>query len=296
MRVHTSGTCLEHDPGPDHPDQPRRLSVVLDALRATPNVTLVESQPASIDDARCCHDSAYLDRAAAISRDGGGELGADTTLSSGSWPAVLAATGAVLGALDHAITTGEHAFAAIRPPGHHALRDRAMGFCVVNHVAVAAAVARQRSRERVLIVDWDVHHGNGTQALVEQEPLTRFVSMHQWPWYPGTGAADERGVGNCFNLPMAANLPPAAYVETLWRGIEVATTGWTPDLILISAGYDGMLGDPLGGFTLEPEHYALWVRRMRDRFASTPIVGLMEGGYAPTRLAAGVVATVGALG
>lgn len=295
MRVYTSSGCLEHDPGPDHPDQPRRLSAVLDALRSAPNITLIKPNPASIDDALCCHDSAYLHRAAALSQSGGGELGADTTLSRNSWPAVLAATGAVLGALDHAITTGEHAFAAIRPPGHHALHDRAMGFCVINQVAVAAAVARQRGRERVLIVDWDVHHGNGTQALVENEPTTHFVSMHQWPWYPGTGAANERGVGNCFNLPMAPNLPASAYVETLWRGIELATTHWAPDVILLSAGYDAMLGDPLGGFTLEPEHYALWVQRMRERFADTPIVGLMEGGYAPARLAAGVLATVQAL-
>ena len=295
MRVHTSSTCLEHHPGPDHPDQPRRLSAVLDALRSAPDITLVESKPALIEDALCCHDSAYLHRAASLSQAGGGELGADTTLSSNSWSAVLAATGAVLGTLDHSLNTGEHGFAAIRPPGHHALHDRAMGFCVINHVAVAAAVARRCGRERVLIVDWDVHHGNGTQALVEHEPKTRFVSMHQWPWYPGTGAANERGVRNCFNLPMAPNLPPTAYVETLWRGIELATTNWSPDVVLVSAGYDAMLGDPLGGFTLEPEHFAIWVRRMRERFADTPIVGLMEGGYAPARLAAGVVATVGAL-
>ena len=295
MRVFTAAAGLAHDPGPGHPDQPLRLKTVLDALRSDSTIELIESSPASIDDAARCHERAYLERAAALSAAGGGELGADTTLSPGSWDAVLGATGAVLGALDHAITTGENSFAAIRPPGHHALRDCAMGFCVVNHVAVAAAMARRKGRGRVLIVDWDVHHGNGTQALVEREPLTRFVSMHQWPWYPGTGGSDERGVGNCFNLPLAPNLPPTAYVATLWCGVELATTGWQPDVILISAGYDAMLGDPLGGFTLEPEHYALWVTRLRERFVDVPIVGLMEGGYAPRRLAAGVVATVLAL-
>ena len=295
MRVFTSPACLAHDPGPGHPDQPLRLKAVLDALRVAADVQMADAPPASLDDLLRCHDRAYLDHAAALSAAGGGELGADTTLSAASWLAALSATGAALGALDHALATREHAFAAIRPPGHHALRDRAMGFCVVNHVAVASEVARSRGRERVLIVDWDVHHGNGTQALVEREPRTRFVSMHQWPWYPGTGASDERGVGNCFNLPMSPGLPSAAYVATLWRGIELATTGWHPDVILISAGYDAMLGDPLGGFTLEPEHFALWVARMRERFPGVPIVAMLEGGYAPARLAAGVVATVGAL-
>jgi acetoin utilization deacetylase AcuC-like enzyme len=158
-----------------------------------------------------------------------------------------------------------------------------------------ASAARDEGAERVLIVDWDVHHGNGTQAMVEHESRTHFVSMHQWPWYPGTGSAAERGIGNCFNIPMPAGLPPAAYVESLWRGVEQATIDWRPDIVLISAGYDAMRGDPLGGFTLEPEHFAIWIGRMRERFAGVPIVALMEGGYAPQRLADGVVATVNAL-
>ncbi|MEO8716230.1 MAG: histone deacetylase [Acetobacteraceae bacterium] len=295
MHVYTHPASLEHDQGPGHPEQPARLVAVLDALGTRPGVELVNAHAATVEPILLVHPAAYLDHAAALSRAGGGELGADTLVNAQSWPAVLGATGAVLGALDHALQSGEHAFAAIRPPGHHALRDRAMGFCIVNHVVVAAMTARRHGRERVLIVDWDVHHGNGTQALVERDPAIRFVSMHQWPWYPGTGASDERGVGNCFNLPMAAGLPPSAYVETLWRGVELATTGWQPDLVLISAGYDAMRGDPLGGFTLEPAHYALWIERMRERFPGVPIVGLMEGGYAPDRLAAGVVATIAAM-
>jgi acetoin utilization deacetylase AcuC-like enzyme len=295
MRVYTHPASLEHDQGPGHPEQPARLAAVLNALRSHSGVDLINANAATTDPILAVHPAAYLERAAALSHAGGGELGADTTVSAQSWSAVLGATGATLGALDHALQSGEHAFAAIRPPGHHALRNRAMGFCIVNHVVVAATAARRQGRQRVLIVDWDVHHGNGTQALVEREPDIRFVSMHQWPWYPGTGAAAERGAGNCFNLPMAAGLPPAAYVETLWRGVELATTSWIPDLVLISAGYDAMLGDPLGGFTLEPPHYARWIERLRERFPRVPIVALMEGGYAPERLAAGVVATVQAM-
>jgi acetoin utilization deacetylase AcuC-like enzyme len=295
MRVFTATACDVHDPGPGHPDQPARLAAVLSALKSLPGIVVTTAQAAPIDALLRVHDAAYLDRAMALSAGGGGELGPDTMLSPGSWTAAVAATGAGLAALGHALNGAGHAFAAIRPPGHHALRNRAMGFCIINHVAVLAAAARMQGRERVLIVDWDVHHGNGTQALVQREVDTHFVSMHQWPWYPGTGAADERGVGNCFNIPMRAGQAPEVYVESLWRGIERATTDWSPDVILISAGYDAMRGDPLGGFTLEPEHYALWITRLRERFIDVPIVALLEGGYAPARLAAGVVATVEAL-
>lgn len=296
MRVFTSAACLAHDPGPGHPDQPIRLATVLQSLRTAPGVELVEAPPAPLDSLLACHDRGYLKRAMAISAAGGGELGTDTTLSADSWAATIGATGAALAGLDQALAGGDHAFVAIRPPGHHALHHRAMGFCIVNHVAVLARAALRRGRERVLIVDWDVHHGNGTQALVEQDAAIRFVSLHQWPWYPGTGSAEERGVGNCFNLPMAAGLPAPTYVETLWRGIERATDAWPPDLILISAGFDAMLGDPLGGFTLEPGDYATWVARLRDRFPDVPLVALMEGGYASRRLADGVLATVQAMG
>lgn len=167
-----------------------------------------------------------------------------------------------------------------------------MGFCLLGNVVVAAREARTLGKERVLIVDWDVHHGNGTQALVELDPAIRFVSMHEWPAYPGTGLARERGVGNIFNVPMPAGLPRSEYVEALLTAVARATEEWTPDIVLISAGYDSLAGDPLGGFTLEPVDYTTLVRAFRDRFPSVPIVGLLEGGYAPGRVADGVVATL----
>ena len=184
---------------------------------------MISAANADIESVLACHDPAYLEKAAALSATGGGELGPDTTLDVHSWSAALAATGAGLAALDHAVGGRGHAFAAIRPPGHHALRDRAMGFCIINHVVVVAHAARRHHRERVLIVDWDVHHGNGTQALVERDPMTRFVSMHQWPWYPGTGAASERGVGNCFNLPM-----PRACGRRRTSSRSRAASSWRP--------------------------------------------------------------------
>jgi acetoin utilization deacetylase AcuC-like enzyme len=222
----------------------------------------------------------------------------DTTLNGASWRAVLGAVGAGLAAVEHAHAhdAAGHAFAAVRPPGHHALADRAMGFCLVNTVVVTARHAQALGRGRILIVDWDVHHGNGTQALVEHDASVRYVSLHQWPWYPGTGAADERGVGNVFNVPRPAGLPPERYVADLWEAIEAATTGWTPDIVFVSAGFDAMRGDPLGGFTLAPEHYADLTHRLRERLPRAPLVGLLEGGYVPARLAEGVAAHVAALG
>jgi acetoin utilization deacetylase AcuC-like enzyme len=191
---------------------------------------------------------------------------------------------------------GSHAFAAVRPPGHHALRDTAMGFCLVNNVVVAAYAALAAGRARVLIIDWDVHHGNGTQALVEHDARIRFVSLHQHPWYPGTGLANERGVGNVFNVPRGPGRPPDWYVEDLWEAVVAATRNWTPDIVFVSAGFDAMLGDPLGGFTLEPDHYAQLTRRLRESLRDQPIVGLMEGGYIPARLAEGAAAHCRALG
>jgi acetoin utilization deacetylase AcuC-like enzyme len=230
-----------------------------------------------------------------MSAEGGGTLFLDTVLSRDSWAAVLGGTGAVLAATDYALGGQGHAFAAIRPPGHHALASQGMGFCLVNNVVVAARHAQAAGRAHVLIIDWDVHHGNGTQALVETDPTVRYVSLHQYPWYPGTGAATERGVGNVFNVPRGPGQPPSLYVDDLWAAIVAATTDWKPDLVLISAGFDAMAGDPLGGFTLEPEHFTEWTNRLRQRLPPTPIVGLMEGGYIPGRLAEGIAAHLSAL-
>jgi acetoin utilization deacetylase AcuC-like enzyme len=216
-------------------------------------------------------------------------------MNSASWEAALGAAGAALAAVSHAHETGSAAFAAIRPPGHHALRSHAMGFCLLANVVIAARHAQALGRERVLIVDWDVHHGNGTQALVEADPTIRFVSMHQWPAYPGTGLESERGVGNVFNVPRPAGLLPERYVSDLRRAIHQATDRWLPDLLLISAGYDSMAGDPLGGFTLEPQHYAELVTAVRERAPAAPIAGVLEGGYVPARVADGVMATLKAL-
>ncbi len=294
VQVWSAAACLGHAPGSGFPEQPARLEAVLAALR-TRGTAVREAQPASRDVLELCHDPAYIDRLAAMSAAGQGSFDDDTPVDAATWPAALAAVGASLAALEQALAGDAHTFAAVRPPGHHALPAMAMGFCYLNQIALLAAEARRRDVGPRLIIDWDVHHGNGTQAMVADDPHTRFVSMHQAPWWPGSGGVDERGCGNCFNRPMAGGLPPMTYVESLWDGIRDATVDTRPELILISAGYDGMRGDPLGGFTLEPEHYALWVQRLRETFPDVPIVALLEGGYAPARVADGVLATLTAL-
>jgi acetoin utilization deacetylase AcuC-like enzyme len=240
------------------------------------------------------HPARYLDHLEATARAGGGVLDADTIINGASWDAAIGGAGAVLAAVEGAVR-GEPAFAAVRPPGHHALADRAMGFCLLANAVIGARAAPRSGSALVLIVDWDVHHGNGTQALIEPDPSVRYVSLHQWPAYPGTGRAEERGVGNVFNVPMPPGLPPSRYVEGLWTAVSAATDQWTPDLVIVSAGFDAMAGDPLAGFTLEPEHYAELTRRLRERVPEAGFVGVLEGGYVPARLADGVLAHLAAV-
>jgi acetoin utilization deacetylase AcuC-like enzyme len=293
--VFTHPDCLRHDAGPDHPETPARLGTLLERAGRAAGIAVREAPAASLEPMLAVHPRSYLDGLAAVSARGGGALFLDTVANEASWAAVLGAVGAVVASVDHALAGQGHAFAAVRPPGHHALASRAMGFCLVANAVIGARHAQRAGAAQVLIVDWDVHHGNGSQALVERDETIRYVSLHQHPWYPGTGMAEERGVGNVFNVPRGPGAPPARYVDDLWAAIAAATAGWSPELVLVSAGFDAMLGDPLGGFTLEPEHYADLTRRLRERLPRAPIVGLLEGGYVPARLADGALAHLSAL-
>ena len=295
VSIFTHPDCLRHDPGSDHPETPARLRTLLERARAAAALKVLDTAPAKRASLLAVHTESYLGTLESMSGRGGGVLFLDTILNGASWNAVLGATGAVLAAVDHAHAGRGHAFAAIRPPGHHALAGRGMGFCLVNNVVVGARHAQRAGRARVLIIDWDVHHGNGTQSLMETDPTLRYVSLHQHPWYPGTGMADERGVGNVFNVPRGPGLAASLYLADLWAGIVAATEDWYPDIVLVSAGFDAMTGDPLGGFTLEPGHYADLTLRIRERLPRTPIVGLLEGGYRPSRVAEGALAHIGAL-
>jgi acetoin utilization deacetylase AcuC-like enzyme len=286
--------CGRHDTGWGHPEHVGRLRAIPRALRNHPDlfqsVLHVEGRHATPEEVALAHDPAYVEQLRAIVEAGGGQLDADTVASPGSWDAATAAVGCVLDGIDMALDgRALRSFCAVRPPGHHALRSRAMGFCLFGNIAIGAHYARQRhGLSRILIVDWDVHHGNGTQALVQHDPDIRFVSMHQWPWYPGTGAADDRGPhGNVWNVPMPPSLPADRYVSAFLRAVDAATVDWTPELVLVSAGFDSLAGDPLGGFTLEMADVARLTSEMVDRatgWCGGRLVSALEGGYVPDRL------------
>ncbi|HUQ83605.1 MAG TPA: histone deacetylase [Gemmatimonadaceae bacterium] len=277
---------------------PRALRDDADLFHA---LTHVEGRHATPEELGLAHDSAYVRRVHELALAGGGRLDADTVVSEGSWDAATAGAGCVLDGVDMAFDgRATRSFSAVRPPGHHALGARGMGFCLFGNVALAAHYARRRHGiGRVLIVDWDVHHGNGTQALVEHEPDIHFVSMHQWPWYPGTGAAEDRGPHRTvWNVPMAASQPRERYVDAWTRAVDAATTGWTPELVLVSAGFDSLNGDPLGAFTLEIEDFigmTADVVARAEAWCGGRVVSALEGGYAPDRMAAAAVAHMKAL-
>jgi acetoin utilization deacetylase AcuC-like enzyme len=287
--------CGRHDTGWGHPEHVGRLRAITRALRDDPalfsGIEHLEGRRATVAELELAHDAEYIRSIEQASESGGARLDADTVASSGSWDAATAGAGCVLSGVDLSVS-GVHprSFCAVRPPGHHAVRDRAMGFCLFGNVAVAAHYARHKhGLNRILIIDWDVHHGNGTQALVENEPDIHFLSMHQWPWYPGTGAAEDRGPhASVWNVPMPGGLAPVAYISALEAGIDAATAGFVPDLILISAGFDSLAGDPLGGFTLELDHFEQLTQSIVARAKSWcegRVVSALEGGYAPDRIA-----------
>jgi acetoin utilization deacetylase AcuC-like enzyme len=290
----SNADCGRHDTGWGHPEHVGRLRAIPRALRNDVDLYHLlehrESRHATADEIALAHDPDYIATVERVAASGGGRLDADTVVSEGSWAAATAGAGAVLDAVDFAFGGGpRRSFCAVRPPGHHALRAQGMGFCLFGNVALGAHYARARhAAERVLIVDWDVHHGNGTQALVEQTKDIRFVSMHQWPWYPGTGAADDHGPhGSVWNVPLPGGLPRARYVSAFLSAVDAATVGFTPDLVLISAGFDSLAGDPLGEFTLEMDDVETLTREMvtrAEQWCGGRVVSTLEGGYVPDRL------------
>lgn len=261
----------------------------------------IEGRHATVDELALVHDRAYIESVRSICETGGGRLDVDTVTSEGSWDAATAGAGCVLDAVDCALDgRGTRSFCGVRPPGHHALRDRAMGFCIFGNVALGAAYARAvHGLERVLVVDWDVHHGNGSQALLQDDPGVRFLSMHQWPFYPGTGSAMDRGPhNNVRNVPMAAGLERSQYIGAFERAFDDVTADFVPDLVLVSAGFDCLAGDGIGGFTLEMEDVDALTRLVTafaERTCGGRVVSVLEGGYTPARLAQAVVVHLRAL-
>lgn len=303
VALYTHAACLQHDPGPGHPESPARLSAVLASLDEPRFADLdrIEAPAASREQLARVHTTALvesvLDRAPATGRR---QLDPDTAMSPGSAAAALRAAGALCAAVDAACGTGaRRAFCAVRPPGHHATADTAMGFCLFNNVAVGAAHAMAApGLRRVAIVDFDVHHGNGTQDIFERDARVMYVSTHQWPLYPGTGAETETGAGNLLNVPLAAGTGSDAFRAACRERVLPALEAFAPELVLVSAGFDAHAGDPLAGLRLATDDYA-WITRelvaIADRHAQGRLVSTLEGGYDLAALAESAAAHVAAL-
>jgi acetoin utilization deacetylase AcuC-like enzyme len=302
--------CGRHDTGWRHPEHQGRLPAIVHALYGdTPalleHVLQHEGTHATETQLRRVHtgDHIALIRAAAAEATRTGEaldLDADTVVSGASWDAARAAAGCAIDAVHIALDgRARSAFALTRPPGHHATADRAMGFCLFNNAAVAARAAQvEHGIERVLIVDWDVHHGNGTQDIFYDDPRVYYLSTHIAGHYPGTGWADERGTGAGFgatrNVPLPAGTPAAHTLGHFERALDATLTEFEPQLTIISAGFDCLAGDPLGGLLLEPADLHTMTRMVQDR-AGSPVAIVLEGGYAPVRVAQGALAVFRAL-
>jgi acetoin utilization deacetylase AcuC-like enzyme len=299
--VLTDPRFLDHDPGPGHAESPARLDAIMGELARAPLGGLTIETPRAATDAEieAVHRPAYR---ATLARLAGeyADLDPDTSVSPGSWEAATLAAGAAVGAVE-AVMNGraENAFALVRPPGHHARPDRAMGFCLLNNAAIAAQAARGAGARRVLIVDWDVHHGNGTQEIFAARDDVLYMSVHQYPFYPGTGAADEVGVGAgrgaTVNCPLPAGQTDADYGVVFHDLLLPAGRAFAPDLIIVSAGFDAHARDPLAEMRVSERGFAAMTSALAELAASTcggKLALVLEGGYDLGALAASVRASL----
>ena len=293
----THPDCYDHVTPPGHPEQVARLDAVLGALEGM-DLLRIKAPLAADDDILRAHPKAHLDAIRAAAPDHGWRsLDADTHMSVGTLKAAFRAVGAVVRAVDMVMTgEAQNAFAAVRPPGHHAERETPMGFCFFGNVAIAAKYALDHhGLDRVAIVDFDVHHGNGTQDLVEDDPRILFCSTHQSPLYPGTGAAHETGVGNVLNVPLPEGTGSKAFRDVMERVVLPRVDAFSPQLLLISAGFDAHKADPLAGMMLETADFAWVTERLcdvADTHCAGRVVSALEGGYDLDALGAAAAAHV----
>ena len=301
VALFTHPDMIEHRTGAGHPERPERLAAVMAAIEESDlDLDRYAATEAAVADLERVHPADYVARILDASpATGSVQLDADTLLSPGSVRAARLAAGAVIDAV-RAVADGRtnRAFAAVRPPGHHAEPDRAMGFCLFSSVAIAARVGQSLGMARVAVIDFDVHHGNGTQAAFEHDASLFLGSIHQMPLYPGTGAAAETGVGNIVNAPVAPHAAREAWRATFAGGLMPALDDFAPDLILISAGFDAHRRDPLAHQSLEAEDFAWATRAVLEvarRRCGGKVVSSLEGGYDLEGLGRSTVAHLHAL-
>lgn len=308
LTIFTSPRFADHLNPPGHPECVERFDVmriVADEFAEQGGVVRADMPPASAEQITRVHTPEHVARIAATAGRAT-SLDPDTFTSPESYEVACLAAGTAIAAVDHVLDakgSAARAFALMRPPGHHAEADRAMGFCLFNNIAVAAAHARARGLGRVAIVDYDVHHGNGTQSIFEADPAVLFVSSHQFPFYPGTGAPDEtgrgEGAGRTVNIPLAAGATDADYAHVYARVVLPVLRQFQPDLILVSAGFDPWWDDPIGGMRVTTGGFARLAAALAavaDECCGGRLVALTEGGYNLLGLADCVRATIGALG
>ncbi len=302
VALFTHPSCLRHNPGPGHPESPSRLAAVLEALNtAFPQLVWHEAPQATHAQLALAHSPALLASLFDHPVHGHRQLDADTAMSDDSADAALRAAGAVCAAIDEVIAgRAQRAFCAVRPPGHHATRNEAMGFCLLNSIAIGARYAlQQHGLARVAVIDFDVHHGNGTQDILWNEPGAFYVSSHQAPLYPGTGASSETGgSGRCLNLPLPAGCDSRSFREAWRHDVIPALDEFAPQLVLVSAGFDAHRLDPLASVDLDTPDYQWLTLELVDlarRHAGGRLVSALEGGYSLTALRQCSVAHVAAL-
>jgi acetoin utilization deacetylase AcuC-like enzyme len=294
MLLYHSQDFEGHETGahPECTERITRVNEMLDKSGWLKSCQLPEWQLATPDQCLRIHTEPYLTKLEKWCKDNAGRIEADTVVSTRSWNAALRGAGAACDAVER-VLRGEDtkAFCAIRPPGHHAVPDNAMGFCLLNNVAIAARHARSLGLERVLIVDWDIHHGNGTQDAFWEDPTVAFVSIHRFPFYPGTGRADEKGGGAAFgtkkNIPVHASTTAKDFLAQLMDATDALAARFKPQLLLLSAGFDAHRADPVGGLSLEESDFETagrWIGELAATHCDGRLVSLLEGGYNLTHM------------